>query len=232
MNTMLEKIEGAQSEAEMCILLGQYLGLKESVPLTILKRVTEDDIFAYRLMTARNHPSMLEVLFNDPHNRDYELDEDSPDLQKQLFQDKRNEAYQKTDVSVPKTDGARDTTDAKGSAAIAAPPGVPDRSNMELMSKATKALFAWGKTGFQRADEATIERRWAACQACEFLTDPPQTMMYQGIKLLAGKETKICSACGCAANKKVMLPTEKCPKQDPENPELSRWGEPWIVTKH
>ena len=227
MNTMLEKIKEAQSVEEMCTLFGRYLGLTEPIPLAILKRAIEEDLFAYRLITARNYPYMLEVLFNDPHNQKYGFREDNTEWQQQLLEDRRTKISQKAGFSVPRADESVDTTDTKTSTSATTSPAVPGHGNIELIGKATKALFAWGKTGFQRADEEVVKRRWAACQGCDFLTDPPKTMMYQGIKLLAGKGTKICSACGCVANKKVTLPTEKCPKQDPDNPNLSRWGEPW-----
>ena len=75
MITMLEKVQEAQSVDEMCVLFGEYLGLNGPVPLAILRRAIEEDLFAHRLITARNYHYMLEVLFNDPHNREYELRE-------------------------------------------------------------------------------------------------------------------------------------------------------------
>ena len=137
---------------------------------------------------------------------------DSPELLKQLLEDPRNRDF----------DGAPgDAPPAQATVRGA------DQGSLALAGKAVKALYNWGKAGFEAADEETIERRWAACRACAFMTDPPETMMYQGVKLLAGRGTKICGSCGCLINKKVAIPTERCPEQDPDDPTRSRWGDVW-----
>lgn len=102
---------------------------------------------------------------------------------------------------------------------------------VELSVKALTAVAKWAGTGFKTADERTIARRWAACLACDYLTAPPNGIIYRGLKLLAGPENKICSACGCLARKKVTMPSEVCPKEDSASPDFTRWGEPRNVVR-
>ncbi|MCH4564158.1 hypothetical protein MKP05_13655 [Halomonas sp. EGI 63088] len=97
---------------------------------------------------------------------------------------------------------------------------------VSLSTRVASAMVKWAKTGFRVADEELVTRRWKACQACEYLTAPPPDMIYQGVKLLTGKESCICSACGCPARRKAALPTEACPKEDPDHPGFTRWGDP------
>ncbi|WP_271519483.1 hypothetical protein [Bradyrhizobium sp. CCBAU 53380] len=116
-----------------------------------------------------------------------------------------------------------------GNMAVSAAPTTPLPDSAALAAKAGKALLNWGLGGFRKVDEDRFARRLAACQACEFLADPPQRLVYQGINLLMSGDTKICSACGCMAAKKAALNTEACPRQDPANASMTRWGEPVIV---
>jgi hypothetical protein len=104
----------------------------------------------------------------------------------------------------------------------------PPQGAAALSAQAVRSMAKWARTGFRKADEEMIARRWAACQACEFLTDPPKSLVYRGLTLIMGSESKICSACGCLARKKAAMPTEACPRADPVNPALTRWGEPLV----
>ena len=67
----------------------------------------------------------------------------------------------------------------------------------------------------------------AACNACEFQAEAPDTLVYRGAKVAVGKDAKICTICNCLTNTKAAISTESCPEPDPERPELSRWGEVW-----
>ncbi|MGH8532703.1 MAG: hypothetical protein ACREV1_08265 [Gammaproteobacteria bacterium] len=98
-------------------------------------------------------------------------------------------------------------------------------SNAELVRRAALALLKWGQVGFTVVDQATLERRRAACLNCLHLTEPPDKLLY---KLTAtGDNNKICALCGCSIRKKTRLTSESCPDRHPEQKGLSRWGEPW-----
>lgn len=142
---------------------------------------------------------------------------DSPELQKQLLDDPRNHDF---DV---------EPADAPAAPSLHAAGRITDHGSLALAGKAARAIFDWGKAGFKGTDDETVASRWAACRACEFMTDLPATMIYQGVRLLAGRDSKICAACGCLLNKKVAIPTERCPEQDPDDPTRSRWGDAWAA---
>lgn len=186
--------------------LAELLGTTAPVPLAVMRRALEDEKFAFYLMMTK----------------------ESPELQKQLLNDPRTAQYAAAEGAA--SGGADREPAAAGSSASAASPSpaVPQpHSTVDLLVKASTAFAQWGTTGFQAAGEAVKARRWAACQACVYLVDPPKSLIYQGLRILAGRDTKICSACGCAANKKVGIPTEHCPVRSSDDPELSLWGEPW-----
>ncbi|MEM7013484.1 MAG: hypothetical protein AAF585_18585 [Verrucomicrobiota bacterium] len=103
-------------------------------------------------------------------------------------------------------------------------------STLRLAGRAAKALLRWSATGFTRVDEETLERRRQACLKCPLLSEPESWAQ----KLVAGKPRpdlpddihgKVCGACHCSLSKKIHLPSENCPKPDPEIPGVSRWGE-------
>jgi hypothetical protein len=99
-----------------------------------------------------------------------------------------------------------------------------EHTNLELAGKATKALFNWAKSGFQKVDEAVFDLRFSKCEQCEFLKDPPDKFAYQ-VVLSRKSSPKICGACGCSASKKAWLSTESCPVPDPLRPNYNLWGE-------
>lgn len=68
----LQVLENAKSWEDMCAQFGKYLGLERPVPEPILRRAMMDKKFAYYLLTSRNQPGMLKILFSDPRNKDYE----------------------------------------------------------------------------------------------------------------------------------------------------------------
>lgn len=106
------------------------------------------------------------------------------------------------------------------------------QSNVALAGRAAKALIRWGRVGFSVADPETIARRESACLACPNLADPTATLQ----KLLPAKAVtdepgrrtgaKVCTQCGCQVSKKIRVPTEQCPVDDPARPGVTRWGEP------
>lgn len=93
---------------------------------------------------------------------------------------------------------------------------------------AAGAVLKWGMEGLRPARPWVIERRLAACNACEFQAAAPDTLVYRGAKVVVGKDAKICTVCTCLTNTKAALSTERCPRRDPRDPERSRWGEPWV----
>lgn len=139
---------------------------------------------------------------------------DIPELQEKLLQDPRNEEFEANDLLKLEKRTVPGDAETK-------------LDNIQLVRKAAKSFTVWGKAGFKLALQGIIEKRLAVCEKCEFFTDPPKTIIYQGLKVITGKDEKICSECGCLVSKKVMLPNEQCPKQDPSQPGLSLWGEVW-----
>lgn len=99
-----------------------------------------------------------------------------------------------------------------------------EHTNVELAKRATKAIFNWGKSGFQKVDEAVFNTRFSACEQCEFLKEAPDKLAYQ-VTLTRRSSNKVCSACGCTAAKKAWLPTESCPVEDPSRQGFNLWGE-------
>lgn len=114
-----------------------------------------------------------------------------------------------------------------------APSEVRDPSTGKVVKKAAAALLKWGAEGLHPSEPWLIESRLAACNACDKQVPAPETLIYRGAKVVVGQDAKICATCHCLTNTKAAIPTEKCPEKDPDNPELSRWGEPWVpVEEH
>ncbi|KIP17081.1 hypothetical protein KY49_6883 [Burkholderia sp. MSHR3999] len=181
--------------------LAELINLPEPAPLAVTRRALADQKFAMYLMLTKDSPELQKQLFDDPRNRGYEGDGNDP--------------------------GSKSGANAAGEARRIA----GQHSTGELLTNVSTAFVKWSGTGFKQVDDETRARRWAACQACEYLADPPESILYQGLKLLVGKDTKVCSACGCAANKKVGIPTERCPVEREEGSGVSMWGEPWVGPK-
>lgn len=106
-------------------------------------------------------------------------------------------------------------------------------SAAQLIGKAAGATLKWGMSGLKQAEPWRISQRLAACAACEHQVPAPDTLLYRGAKVAVGPDAKICAQCHCLTNTKAALMMEKCPEQDPQDPSLSRWGEPWVpVEEH
>jgi len=107
-----------------------------------------------------------------------------------------------------------------------------EKSNLELIGKASEALFRWAKTGFSVVDDETLERRENACLACPNLSEPQKLVQKlipsKGISQKVGQRTgsKVCEFCGCNVSKKIRLPSESCPDKHPIEAGMTRWGEP------
>jgi hypothetical protein len=109
------------------------------------------------------------------------------------------------------------------------------RKNKELLTKAARALFRWGRSGFKIVDKKTLGRRKQACLACPHLQEPVEVLQTALIFISSGNaaaETtgnKVCGVCGCHAGKKMQLASEACPATDPADAGLTRWGEPVLL---
>lgn len=136
-----------------------------------------------------------------------------PDMLRSLFSNPKNVEFEEQYRSESKLGG--DTQ--------AELPG--QHGTLELLGRASKAVFSWAKVGFANVDMATFERRFSACQGCDMLSDPPTKMIY---KLVKTKHTdpRICGACGCVASRKARMASESCPLASKEDSQLNRWGEP------
>ncbi len=95
-----------------------------------------------------------------------------------------------------------------------------------LALKAANAYIKWSESGFQTVGDAVLERRRAACLACDRLRAAPQTLAYRLADKLAGGDGRVCVECGCLFAKKISIPKETCPLASAENPRESRWGDP------
>jgi hypothetical protein len=103
-------------------------------------------------------------------------------------------------------------------------------SNGQLAAKTGKALFDWAMTGFAVLDQEAFEARFSACERCDRLSEPPETLAY-ALTRTKRSDPRVCGACGCTAARKARLASEQCPLTDPANPALTRWGEPVRRTK-
>jgi hypothetical protein len=115
--------------------------------------------------------------------------------------------------------------DAERTRAYEEPADVEHLSDFDLIGKASASFLSWIRAGAPRIDDATFERRFSACESCEFLGDTPDRLVYR-VRLRRGSDTRICTKCGCPAAAKARRPTERCPARDRANPALTRWGEP------
>jgi hypothetical protein len=127
----------------------------------------------------------------------------------------------------------QDPANARYEPAVASP-----QSNAALAGRAAKALVKWGRAGFSVADADTIARRESACLACPHLGEPKaalqRVMPAKAVSPEPGRRTgnKVCTQCGCQVAKKIRVPTEQCPVDDPVRAGFSRWGEARQLDNH
>lgn len=105
-------------------------------------------------------------------------------------------------------------------------------SSGELIASAAKALIKWGKSGFMKVDEHTLEIRENACLSCPNMVDPEMFIQKlipsKSISNKIGERTgdHICDLCGCHISRKIQLITESCPGRHPTKEGVTRWNEP------
>jgi hypothetical protein len=93
-----------------------------------------------------------------------------------------------------------------------------------LARRASKAFARWAAAGFSVVDDVTLQRRLAACGACEHLAESSQRPV-ERIAGLGLTDRSTCALCGCPVRRKAKLPTERCPAPHPTLSGLSRWSE-------
>lgn len=126
-------------------------------------------------------------------------------------------------------------------ALLAAPPAIerePDEpSEVEIIRGAIGALLRWSKDGFKTASEETYAERMAICGACPNLDAPSSRLQHIAARVMApapaslhegaSQEKTMCRLCGCVMASKARMQSAVCPDRDPDNPQLSRWGQPF-----
>lgn len=100
------------------------------------------------------------------------------------------------------------------------------RSTPRLVGAALQAFWSWAGTGFGIVPGDVYQRRISACHVCPFYGARPNSAAY-AIASVWADDPRVCSRCGCVMSAKARLPKQNCPSRDPENPAMSRWGEPY-----
>lgn len=112
---------------------------------------------------------------------------------------------------------------------LANPPTKPgaDIALSTLLQRGAEALVRWGKAGFTTVGTDILKRRLEACDACPHLSTPPQNrkILYRLAGTAAGAKS-VCRVCACPVTRKAAMTSEACPDADPDNPAMTRWGEP------
>ena len=195
---LLNNLTAAGSMPEIRRRFAEFLGLEEPLPDLVIHRALAERPFLHHLIICRGSPRFLQILIQDPKNAQYSHPPAT--------------VTETTTSSTPLSDDAVDR-DASG--------------NWRLVAKAAGALARWGAAGIARVEPEVFERRWSACLACPHLVSPPELMVYKLSGALSARQTdrRVCSACGCVAQRKAKLPTEHCPRPDPAQSGLNRWGE-------
>lgn len=200
---LLENLTAAGSMPEVRQRFAQFLGLDDPLPDPVIHRALSDRPFLHNLIVSRGSPQFLRVLISDPKNA--------------AFPEPPASA---AELEVP--GGA-----AEGGEAPTHPRAEDLPGSFRLAARAAGALARWGAAGIVRVESEVFEQRWSTCQACPHLVEPPKRMAYRISESLAPRQAdpRVCSACGCVAQRKARLPTERCPRADPAQPGLNRWGQ-------
>lgn len=101
----------------------------------------------------------------------------------------------------------------------------PVTSTVALVKKSSAALLRWAAAGFKQTEPEIAEQRQAACLSCDQLVEPPNSLPYEVVNVFSDGDRRICAACGCVIAKKILMATEACPLADPEDANLTRWGD-------
>jgi hypothetical protein len=104
-------------------------------------------------------------------------------------------------------------------------PSSASSSGPALAARAAKALVRWSATGFTVVDDATLQRRRAACARCPHQIEATRHPTLYGL-IADSEHPKVCGLCGCAIARKTKLTSEHCPAEDETRPGFTRWGEP------
>jgi hypothetical protein len=198
MTPSFDALRNASSLTEARAAFGDFLGLNAPVPTGALNRAFADLYYRHTLILNRNRPETLRLILDQPANAAFE-------------------------EGGPLSDGPGSEEPESAASAVAASPVT--FSNGQLAAKAGKALFDWALTGFAVLDQEAFEARFSACERCDMLSEPPETLAY-ALTRTKRSDPRVCGACGCTAARKARLASEQCPLTDPANPALTRWGEP------
>ena len=200
---LLEHLTAAGSMPEVRQRFAQFLGLDDALPDRVIHRALSDRPFLHNLIVSRGSPQFLQILISDP----------------------KNAAFPEPPASVAELEAPTSAAEGGDAPADATAEDLP--GSFRLAARAAGALARWGAAGIVRVEPEVFEQRWSACQACPHLVEPPRRMVYRISESLAPRQAdpRVCSACGCVAQRKARLPTERCPRADPAQPGLNRWGQ-------
>ncbi|MBF9264060.1 hypothetical protein [Paracidovorax cattleyae] len=197
---LLENLTTAGSMPQVRQRFAEFLGLDDPLPDPVIHRALSDRPFLHNLIVSRGSPQFLQILISDPKNAAF------PRPPEGLL-----------GIEEPADPDVQDPAEAK------ALPG-----SLRLAARAAGALARWGAAGIVRVEPEVFEQRWSSCQACPHLIEPPERVVYKITSSLAARQqadARVCAACGCVAQRKARLPTERCPRADPAQPNFNRWGQ-------
>ena len=100
-----------------------------------------------------------------------------------------------------------------------------DQSAPAVMKRFGRAMIEWGKTGFKTVDEEVYKKRLAACSSCPNLRGANGKAVEGSADAAVGLG-QTCAMCGCYVRAKARIARDNCPVKHPDDPLLSRWGEP------
>lgn len=72
MQTRLDELKDSRSWEELLREFSNFLELDGPMPEAVLHRALEDEKFAAYLVSMRGRPDYLQMMFNDPQNKQYE----------------------------------------------------------------------------------------------------------------------------------------------------------------
>jgi len=101
-----------------------------------------------------------------------------------------------------------------------------DLSSTEIIGNGVAAFWNWAKAGFGLVGPEQYEARLSVCLKCDHYADAPDKQIYKLVGKLSENNKKICTVCGCVAEKKARVITGACPAPHPEKEGLTKWEEP------
>lgn len=212
--------------------LGSLLEIPGAVPGEVLKRALQDDKYFVYLYNCRNNAELLELLFRDPRNRQFDSSVDEAFLARSRQRLLNWKVYRADRREGESTQSGGCNGCGENRPGLRDDPSGGVDANLELVKRAGRALWRWSKTGFATVDDETLARREEGCLACPHLGDPErvlQKMVPAGrVTGKTGERTgkRVCKLCGCNVGKKIRLASESCADEHPLKAGLTRWGEP------